>query len=263
MRIPVVVSGACGRMGTIIRSMLAESTAFSLVGALERTNHPLLGRKLEQSVILTSELPPGDYVVIDFSSPEGTLNLLRQTKNPLVIGTTGLTEETRNLMEKLSASTAIVWAANMSIGVYCFFQIVKRAAELLKDYEVEILETHHHHKKDAPSGTAREIARIVCEAKKLTPESSLRFGRSGFTGERKPEEIGIHAMRLADIVGEHSVFFGKTGEVIELSHRCFNRASFAAGALQAASFVWKKSPGLYTMEDVIEEKKGEENVVRE
>ncbi|MCM8769086.1 MAG: 4-hydroxy-tetrahydrodipicolinate reductase [Candidatus Omnitrophica bacterium] len=260
-RIPVVISGACGRLGTVLRNLVIEAEDLLLVGAVEHPSHVLQGKMIEEGVILTSVLPAGKYVVVDFSTPEATSQRVAEAVrlgNPMVIGTTGLNEERMEEIRSAAKLIPIVYGANMSFAVNCFFEIVRRAAELLRGYEVEIVETHHHFKKDAPSGTAKELARIICEVKEVSPEKNLRFGREGVTGERLPEEIGIHALRLGDVVGEHTVIFGKKGELVELVHRCYDRSAFAAGALDAARFVWRVPPGIYSMSEVISgKKKGE------
>ncbi|HPP13330.1 MAG TPA: 4-hydroxy-tetrahydrodipicolinate reductase, partial [bacterium] len=155
-RIPLVLSGACGRMGTTLRNLVAQSDEFTLVAAVERADHPLQGKVLPENLLLQKTLPEGRYVIIDFSLPEATATLLAEAcrlRNPLVIGTTGLQEPLKQKIGEISSTIPVLYASNMSFGVNCFFEIVKQAARLLNDYEVEIVETHHHHKKDAPSGT--------------------------------------------------------------------------------------------------------------
>lgn len=134
-----------------------------------------------------------------------------------------------------------------------FFEIVKYATKLLKGYEIEITEVHHHFKKDAPSGTAKKIAEIICEVLGRDKNKVLKYGREGITGPRNPEEIGIHAIRIGDIVGYHTVYYGATGEVIEISHKCHNREAFASGAIKAAIYLSGKEKGFYGMEDLIKE----------
>jgi len=141
----------------------------------------------------------------------------------------------------------------MSLGVNLFLKIIEFSSSLFKNYEVEIKEIHHHFKKDAPSGTAKKIAEIICEKTGRNFEEDIKYGRNGLTGERKFKEIGIHSLRLGDIVGEHYVYWGGKGEVIEFSHRCYNRENFAEGALVAAEFLSKKGKGFYTMDDLLKE----------
>ena len=258
----VGINGAAGRMGQRLIHLAREDSELVLGAALEATAHPLLGRDAGEvaglgslGIPLRSDLPLGVRldVLIDFSTPEGTMNVLRtcvERRLPLVVATTGHTAAQRAEVENAAHETALLMAPNMSLSVNVLFQLVRQAASLLKDkgFDVEIVEQHHRFKKDAPSGTALHFARIVQE---VMGQTELRHGREGLLGERPPHEIGIHALRTGDNPGEHTVVFGLMGECLELSHRALNRDGFALGALDAARFLAGKPPRLYTMDDLL------------
>lgn len=256
----VIVSGAAGKMGSlIIQLALEQKENFTVKAGIEHKNHLLIG-KVNQFGIPIFDTIEGVVedkdVVIDFSMPEITIKNLKicvDKKVPFVTGVTGFDSGQISLLKDASLTIPVFFAPNMSIGVNLFFEIIKFSAGLLKDYDVEISEIHHNLKKDAPSGTAKKIADIISYALKRDSQKILKYGREGLTGARTVEEIGMHSLRLGDIVGEHSVYFGGKGEVIELSHRCYNREAFASGALKAASFISNKPAGFYSMEHLIEE----------
>jgi 4-hydroxy-tetrahydrodipicolinate reductase len=191
--------------------------------------------------------------VIDFSSHRATAEIITKSVHngkPLVIGTTGHGPEKKELLA-LASSIPCVWAGNYSVGVNLLFALTRRAASVLgSDYDAEVIEMHHRFKKDAPSGTAARLLEIILEERKLTA-SALRHGRSGITGERTPTEVGIHALRGGDVVGDHTVMFAALGERIELTHKASDRAIFARGALRAAQWVVTQPPGVYDMQDVL------------
>jgi 4-hydroxy-tetrahydrodipicolinate reductase len=197
----------------------------------------------------------GADVIIDFSLPAATGDVVaaaRENLQPLVLGTTGHDNAARDAVTAAAREIAIVFAANFSVGVNTLFWLTRRAAEILgPGFDPEIVELHHRLKKDAPSGTARRLAEIVAEARALDYDSAARHGRTGVVGERADTEIGIHAVRGGDIVGEHTVFLAGTGERLELTHRATSRETFAAGALRAAQWLQGRPPGLYDMEDVL------------
>ena len=256
-KIRLLICGAGGRMGSLIIQLASGEKKFIIAGAVEQKGHPLVRKEIEPNLIISDDLQKlstGKEVIIDFTTPDSTLEFLKvavQKKNSFVIGTTGFSGEQMGIIKKSAKEIPILLSPNMSLGVNCFFEIIRSAAKLLKEYEIEILETHHHLKKDAPSGTAKKMADIICDVLKRDTEQVLKFGRNGFTGKRKQDEIGMHSLRIGDIVGEHTVFFGGKGEIIEISHRCYNREIFASGALKAAQFIYKRPPGFYTMKDVI------------
>ena len=194
-------------------------------------------------------------VVIDFSSPSALRGLLaacREQRKPLVIGTTGYDREARREIEQAAREIPMVLAANFSVGVNTLFWLTRQAARILgPGFDLEVIEVHHRLKKDAPSGTARRLAEILAEVRELTYDENVRHGRQGLVGERAHDEIGVHAVRGGDVVGEHTVLFADAGERLELIHRASNRETFAAGALRAAAWVRGQNPGLYDMEDVL------------
>ncbi len=262
MKTIVGINGAAGRMGQRLVSLTCEDHELALGLALDAANHPRMGDDIGQiaglgnlAVPLRADLPvePRLNVVIDFSMPQGTMKILPWCvahRIPLVVATTGHTPEQRREIEAAAHQTALLMAPNMSLSVNVLFQLVRQAAQLLagKGFDVEIVERHHRFKKDAPSGTALHFARIVQEA---MGQSELRHGREGLLGERPPTEIGMHALRTGDNVGEHTIIFSTLGESLELVHRGHTRDSYARGALLAAKFLAGKPPGRYTMNDVL------------
>lgn len=192
--------------------------------------------------------------VVDFSSHQATRNLLEiavAQRKPVVLGTTGHSADEKKALLTLAAQIPCVWAGNFSVGVNLLFALTRRAASILgSDYDAEVVEMHHRFKKDAPSGTAARLLEIVLEERKLTAEA-LRHGREGITGERTSTEVGIHALRGGDVVGDHTVMFAALGERIELSHKASDRGIFARGALRAAQWVVGQKPGVYDMQDVL------------
>jgi 4-hydroxy-tetrahydrodipicolinate reductase len=194
-------------------------------------------------------------VVIDFSSPNATEALCaacREAGKPAVVGTTGHSKEQRTSIEELAASVPVVLSPNFSVGVNALFWLTRKASEMLgDDFDLEITEMHHRLKKDAPSGTAKRLAEILCESRGLDYGKNVRHGREGLVGERPGNEIGVHSVRGGDVVGDHTVTFAGAGERLELSHKAASRETFAAGALRAARWVVGKPPGLYSMEDVL------------
>lgn len=193
--------------------------------------------------------------IIDFSAPAATMELLSYAKEksiPMVIGTTGFTEEARETIDQAAKVTPLLFSPNFSLGVNLLFRLTQIAAAAISDdYEVEIFEAHHHHKKDAPSGTAARLVEIIKENKEFLRDAKEVHGRQGIVGAREQKEIGVHAMRAGDIVGEHTVFFAGEGERIELTHRATNRDTFARGAVYALEFLKDAKPGIYSMYDVL------------
>lgn len=194
-------------------------------------------------------------VIIDFTTREATMNLLlkcREAKKPIVIGTTGLSKEEELIISEASQEIPILFSPNYSIGVNVLFWLTQKATELLGlEYDAEVLEMHHRFKKDAPSGTARRLGEIIAETRNLNYETEAQHGRVGFFSERKPSEIGMHALRVGDAIGEHTVILGSLGERLELTYRASTRAAYASGALRGANWLHSKNPGLYSMQDVI------------
>jgi 4-hydroxy-tetrahydrodipicolinate reductase len=194
-------------------------------------------------------------VVIDFSFHEATAGfaeLCAQHQKALVIGTTGHTPAEKARISGFQAALPMVWSANYSTGVNTLFWLTRKAAEILgPGFDLEIVEMHHRHKKDAPSGTATTLAEILAQARRQQLATVVRHGRQGITGERTAEEIGVHALRGGDVVGDHTVIFAAAGERLELTHKAASRETFAHGALRAAQWVVQQPPGLYDMQDVL------------
>lgn len=263
-RIGIAVSGAGGRMGCRILTLAAEDPRLRPVGALEIESHPAVGRDAglvagcgELQVTVTSDaekaLQNAD-VLIDFSAPSAVSlyeAALLKYKVALVVGTTALEAEERASFDRLSKDVPVIVAPNMSVGVNLLFRIAPLVTKALgEQYDIEIIEAHHNQKKDAPSGTALGLLERILEASP-SKESDVVYGREGNTGERPGREIGVHAVRAGDIVGEHTVLYCTGGERIELTHRASSRDTFAKGALRAAAFLKGKAPGSYTMDNVL------------
>ena len=262
----VIIHGAAGKMGQRLIRLALQTKGFRLAGAIEKKGHPLLGQEISQvmgigktSFLFASESDltlDGGEVLIDFSTPEGTLKAIDVASKyhlPLVIGTTGFSKNQTERIKKFSKKIPCVMAPNMSVGVNVMFKILKDMAKILgKDYDIEIVETHHRHKKDAPSGTAMKMAQIAAETLHRDLSKVATYGRHGLIGERKDKEIGIHSIRAGDIIGEHTGLFAGMGESLEITHRAYSRDNFARGALEAAKWITKKKSGLYDMLDVLE-----------
>jgi 4-hydroxy-tetrahydrodipicolinate reductase len=256
------INGACGRMGQRIAQLACEDKELVLGAALEAPGHPQQGRDYGEvigvgktGVPVTSFLSPEQRlnVLIDFSTPEGTMAVLPlciERRIPLVVATTGHTPGQKRDIEAAAHYVAVLAAPNMSLAVNVLMKLARLAAETLRDkgFDVEIIERHHRFKKDAPSGTALQFARVLQEA--MGP-MELRHGREGLVGERPAGEIGIHAVRGGDNVGEHTLIFSTLGETMELTHRAHARDCYARGALQAARFLADRPAGRYTMADVL------------
>ncbi len=263
--IRAVVTGAAGRMGQRIVRMLHEEGGIALSGALEREGHPSEGADAGGiagigpiDVPLTTALKPLLHdcdVVIDFTHPdvmEKTLEATAAAGKAFVSGTTGLTDRQMALVRTQGAKIPALLAPNMSIGVNLLLKLLPLVATALGDaYDVEILEAHHHFKKDAPSGTANKLAEVIADALKRDPATAYTHGRCGMVGERKSGEIGIHAIRGGDIIGDHTVMFCGKGERVEVVHRATSRDTFASGAVRAAKWIVGRQPGLYSMRDVL------------
>ena len=251
--IKLAINGAAGRMGQRLISLAGEDKAFEVVCAIEDSAHPYIGKKLG-GVTYADRLSRGADVVIDFSLPKGTEAVLAAAVNDetaMVIGTTGLGQAAEKMIRQAVGRIPIVQAANFCIGVNLLLKLAAQAAGILGEgFDIEIVEAHHRFKKDAPSGTALALARAIGEARGEGHASALRQGRSGQC-PREAGEIGVHAVRLGDTVGEHAVHFGSLGETVSLSHSAHTRDTFAGGALRAAAWVVDKSPGLYSMADVL------------
>lgn len=262
MKTIIAVNGACGRMGLRIVQLAHEDKELEIGAALEAAWNPQIGRDIGElaglgqlGVPVTQEIPvePHPHVVIDFSLPEGTMNVLGacvQRRIPLVVATTGHSAKQRAEIEAAAHETAVLMAPNMSLAVNVLMKLVGQAAEVLrgKGFDVEILERHHRFKKDSPSGTALQFAKIIQQG---MGQKKLQHGREGLVGERPADEIGVHAIRVGDNVGEHTIIFSTLGETMELTHRAHARDCYVRGALQAAKFLANREAGRYTMNDVL------------
>lgn len=264
-KVRIAVAGAGGRMGRRILSLAADDPELQVVGALEREEADVLGQDVgtligrnSLGVRVTGDpkeaLEPAQ-VMIDFthaSAVDENLRAALKLGRGMVIGTTGLSEKTLQALRRASRRIPILQSPNMSAGVNLLFELVSRAAQVLKeDYDIEISEVHHRMKKDAPSGTALELARLVAEARGLDARKCFVFGRQGETGERKKGTIAIHALRGGDVVGEHTVSFFANGERVEFVHRATSRDAFGRGALRAAKFVARQKRGIYNMRNIL------------
>ena len=238
----IIITGSKGRMGQMLVSGAKNFRDLQIVGQIDQGDD-------------LSAVIGGSDVVIDFSLHSATpaiVELCARNKKAVVIGTTGHTDTDKFEITKALAGIPVVWASNYSTGVNTLFWLTRKAAEILGPaFDLEIVEMHHRLKKDAPSGTAKSLAEILAEVRKLHLAEAARHGRVGLVGERTPSEIGIHSIRGGDVVGDHTVIFANTGERVELTHKASSRETFANGALRAALWVVKQKPGLYDMQDVL------------
>ncbi len=263
--IRAVVIGAAGKMGQRLVCAVAASEDFKLTGATERPGHPAMGKDAgtsagidEQGVKIQAELEPllkDADVVIDFTAPEvsaETARVAAKSGRAVVIGTTAVKGENLKKIEDAAKKIPLMLAPNMSTGVNLLFHLVKRAAEVLgEEFDLEIVETHHRMKKDAPSGTAVRLADILAGVRGVKLDQAARYHREGMIGERPKKEIGIQTLRAGDIVGEHTVLMAGPGERLEFTHRAHSRDTFAHGAIRAARWLVKQKPGLYSMQDFL------------
>jgi 4-hydroxy-tetrahydrodipicolinate reductase len=262
--IRVAIAGSAGRMGsTLVEAVLADD-ALALAAALEQRGHAALGRDAAEALGRTSGVRISDDldrgleaadVLIDFTRPQGTLAHLARCAalgKAMVIGTTGFSPSEQAQIASAAQRIALVVAPNMAVGVNVVFKLAEMAARALGEgYDVEIVEAHHRHKVDAPSGTALRLGEIVAQALGRDLASSAVHGRHGDTGERDPRAIGFHALRGGDIVGEHTVMFAGSGERVEITVRSASRMTYALGALRAVKYLRGRAPGRYDMFDVL------------
>jgi len=263
-RLRIAVAGASGRMGRMLIEAVSAADDCVLAGALDQAGSPALdsdatawlGRS--SGVKITSDLHAGlagAQVLIDFTRPEGTLAHLavcRELGVKAVIGTTGFSEAQKAQIAGHAEHTALMLSPNMSVGVNVVMKLLDMAARALNEgYDVEIIEAHHRHKVDAPSGTALAMGEVVAQALGRNLKDCAVYGREGVTGARDPSTIGFATVRGGDIIGDHTVMFAGTGERIEVTHKGSSRVSYAQGALRAARFLASRSSGLFTMNDVL------------
>ena len=260
--IKLAVTGAAGRMGKRILSLAKESGEFEIVAALEYDQCPFLGQDAgenagigELGVKLTVEPEVKPDVMIDFSLPQGTekwVKYCQANKIAHVIGTTGLDDDQKAMLQDAGKDIPVLLGANMSLGVNLLFKLVQDVASRLdEDYDIEIVEFHHRFKRDAPSGTALELGRHAALGREYNWPDCCQHGREGKDALREDKTIGMHAVRAGDIVGEHSVYFSALGETIELRHNAHTRDTFVRGAIKAAKWLSTQKPGYYTMFDVL------------
>jgi len=256
------VVGCGGRMGRRVVALACASEDFELLAALEKPDHPLLGSDAGTVAgvgdigITISQKPAAQLdAIIDFSTPEATkvwADYSAANELPLVIGTTGLSDRLMEKLRQVATHAAVLVSANMSLGVNLLFKLAGQVAQILDEsYDVEIVETHHRFKRDAPSGTALELAHRVASAKNWPWPDCLVHGRHGKDALRQSKTVGIHAIRAGDTVGEHDLIFAALGETVRLSHTAHTRDTFARGALHAAQWLSKQKHGLYSMADVL------------
>ena len=238
----VIINGYKGRMGQALLACAPQIPEITTAG------------QIDQGDDLRTVIAKGD-VVVEFSFHNVTPSvaaLCAEHRKALVIGTTGHDEIEKRLIQDFKSEIPIVWSSNYSIGINALFWLTRKAVEALgPGFDLEVVEMHHRFKKDAPSGTATTLLEILADARKLQLKEALRHGRQGITGERTSNEIGIHAIRGGDVVGDHTVIFAANGERLELTHKASTRETFANGALRAARWVVKQKPGLYSMQDVL------------
>jgi len=260
----IAIAGSTGRMGRTLLETIAESPDMRLSAALEQQNSPFLGKDAGELIGTPCDIAihddaaialPGSNVLIDFTRPSGTLAHLAICQKlgiKMVIGTTGFTVEEKEILKSAANEIAIVFAPNMSVGVNILFKLLEVAANALRDgYDIEIVEAHHRHKVDAPSGTALRMGEVIAQALDRDLSKIAVYGREGVTGERSSDTIGFSTIRGGDIVGDHTAIFAGIGDRIEITHKASNRKTFALGALRAARFLMNQQQGLFDMQDVL------------
>ena len=263
--IRVAVAGVAGRMGKTLVQAIMESESLTFTAGFEHADHPQIGDDVGTvcgmgllDVVLSAR--PSQHmsefdVVIDFTVPEATLALADVCAShgkAMVVGTTGFNESQQQALRELAEKTAIFVSPNMSVGVNLSMRLIELAAQALgDDVDVEVIEAHHKHKIDAPSGTAVRIGEVLAKALNRDLAKDAVYGRQGITGARDPKTIGFSTIRGGDIVGEHTVLFAGDGERLEITHRAHSRSNFAQGALRAAGFVAEAAPGWYDMQDLL------------
>lgn len=264
-KIRVAVAGASGRMGRMLIEAISQSNDCQLVGALDVAHSGTMGTDacaflgITSNILVTSDLETGIHnaqVLIDFTRPEGTLAHLAVCQRlgvKMVIGTTGLSAQDKATIEAAAKQIAIVLSPNMGVGVNVMLKLLGMAAQALNQgYDIEVIEAHHRHKVDAPSGTALKMGEVLAHALGRDLEKDGVFARHGVTGERDPSSIGFATIRGGDIVGDHTVLFAGTGERIEISHKASSRQSYASGSLRAVRFLLGQPSGLFDMFDVLQ-----------
>ena len=263
--IKIIVTGAAGRMGRRIIEIVVETEGVDVSSATERAGHEIVGMDVGDyfglgkkgaaiSDSLAKVVKDGD-VIIDFTFPEVSLENIKaaaKAGKAIVVGSTGFSDAQLKEVKKYAKKIPIVLAPNMSVGVNLLLKVLSDMAKVLdENYDIDIVETHHRHKKDAPSGTALKMAQVIAAARGRKLDKDGVFCRHGNIGERKRGEIGVQTLRVGDVVGDHTVIFGTPGERIEITHKASSRDVFARGAVRAAQWVANRAPGLYDMQDVL------------
>lgn len=263
--IRIAVCGAAGRMGSRIVALSKDYADIKVTGAVEAKNNPTIGMDAgvvagigELGVKIVDDLEKvinNTDIAVNFTNPEATLEhlkIVKKHRKSMVIGTTGFSNDQITIIQEAAKEIPMVVSPNMSVGVNLLFKVLQDVARVLgDDYDVEIIEAHHRMKKDAPSGTAIKMARVIAETLGRNFDEVAVYARKGIIGERTTEEIGIQTVRAGDIVGEHTVIFGGLGERIEITHKASSRDTFARGALRAVLWLHGKPAGLYDMADVL------------
>lgn len=261
--VKAIVVGAAGRMGIRLIHVINETPSICLIQAIERADHSWIGKDIGEMIGLGKIGIPlegkledrGGDVIINFSTPQASIESLefaKETGVAVVIGTTGFNQDQIEKIKDLSKDVRCVLSPNMSIGVNVMFRLVEEVARILgPEYDIEILEAHHRLKKDSPSGTAMKLGELVARAIGRDIHKVGVYGRKGIIGERTKDEIGMQVIRAGDIVGEHTVLFGGIGERLEITHRAHSRDNFARGAVRAALWIVNQPNGLYDMQDVL------------
>ncbi|TXI20102.1 MAG: 4-hydroxy-tetrahydrodipicolinate reductase [Nitrosomonas sp.] len=260
----IAVAGTSGRMGRTLLEAITQAPDMQLAAALEQVDSPYLSKDAGELIGTHCKVPivsdfenalKNCHHLIDFTRPEGTLAHLAACRGAgvkMVIGTTGFSIEQKDQLKVAANDIAIVFAPNMSVGVNVTFKLLEIAAKVLNEgYDIEILEAHHRHKIDAPSGTALRMGEVIADTMNKDLSSVAVYGREGITGERKPGTIGFATIRAGDIVGDHTAMFAGIGERVEISHKASSRMTFAMGALRAVRFLADKPNGLFDMQDVL------------
>ena len=260
----VVIAGCSGRMGHALLEGVFADAELALHGALDRADSPQIGLDAgeqfgkKSGVLISHDVDAalkGADVLVDFTRPEPSLVYLAACQKAgvnMVIGTTGFTSEQKDIIAKVAKDISVVFAPNMSVGVTLLINLVQAAAKVLSEgYDIEVIEAHHRHKVDAPSGTALRLGEAAASALGRNLEECAIYGREGVTGERDPSTIGFATVRGGDVVGDHTVLFAGIGERVELTHKASSRATFALGALRAGKFMQNKKSGLFDMQDVL------------
>jgi 4-hydroxy-tetrahydrodipicolinate reductase len=257
-KIKIVIAGCGGRMGKVLLDCVAQADDLVLHAALEHEGNAMIGSDAGSGVAITSDIEAalkGADALIDFTRPEGTmqhLEICRRLGVNLIVGTTGLNAQQKAQLGAAAQDIGIVFAPNMSVGVNLVFKLLETASRVLANgYDIEVIEAHHRHKVDAPSGTALGMGEVIARTLGRDLEQCAVYGREGVTGERDPSTIGFSTVRGGDIVGDHTVLYAGIGERIEITHKASSRATFALGALRAARFLAENKAGLYDMQDVL------------